>query len=575
MAQADPVNPPLLPCPRHLALSGSRAPALLLSSRIESGLPPQGYRISIDGEGARVAAADAAGLHYARQTLQQLEEIHGGELPSGRIEDHPDQLLRGVMLDISRDKVPTLATLKAQIDRLASWKINHVQLYMEHSFAYPGHEEVSEGSSPLTGAEISELDQFCRERFVELAPNQNCLGHMERWLKHERYVGMAISSAGSTNSIGVPRPPMTLDPADPRSFALIAGLLRDLLPCFSSRRVHVGLDETWELPGKRLTELVEWVDRLRRLPVMAGRELLVWGDMFATRPDLLAALPPGVTLCEWGYEADHPFDERARDLADRGIPFWIAPGTSSWLSIVGRVDNGLGNCLSAAEAALKHGAAGFLITDWGDNGHLQQPAFSDPALAYGAGLSWYLEGNRDLDLARILDLHCYRDSADLFGTAIIDLGRAYSLVEPQPSNMSALTIPLYYPQFRIGAGLTEGLTQNDLNRVREVLDRCARSITSARIQRSDGEALIAEAVWSVELMSMLVEDASLRLGGDGTLSSVGPADRERLAGLCRDLLEQYDALWRRRNRPGGLLDSRAWLERLLSAYDTGSAPALG
>ena len=37
------------------------------------------------------------------------------------------------MLDISRDKVPTMATLFHLIDRLAGWKINQLQLYIEHT----------------------------------------------------------------------------------------------------------------------------------------------------------------------------------------------------------------------------------------------------------------------------------------------------------------------------------------------------------------------------------------------------------------------------------------------------------
>ena len=46
---------------------------------------------------------------------------------------------------------------------------------------------------------------------------------------------------------------------------------------------------------------------LRALPVLAGRELLVWGDVPAVHPELLAELPEGVTVCEWGYEDNHPF----------------------------------------------------------------------------------------------------------------------------------------------------------------------------------------------------------------------------------------------------------------------------
>ena len=46
---------------------------------------------------------------------------------------------RGLMLDISRDKVPTMESLRGMIDVLASLKFNHLQLYTEHTFAYTGH----------------------------------------------------------------------------------------------------------------------------------------------------------------------------------------------------------------------------------------------------------------------------------------------------------------------------------------------------------------------------------------------------------------------------------------------------
>ena len=80
----------------------------------------------------------------------------------------------------------------------------------------------------------------------------------------------------------------------------------------------------------------------------------------------------------------------------------MAPGTSSWLSILGRTTNARTTCRRAAEAAIAHGAAGYLNTDWGDQGHLQQPVVSEPALAYGAAVSWCLEANADLDLGAAL-----------------------------------------------------------------------------------------------------------------------------------------------------------------------------
>lgn len=89
-----------------------------------------------------------------------------------------------------------METLYALIDKLAAWKINELQLYMEHTFAYTGHEEVWKDASPFTAEEIHALDAYCKERYIDLVPCQSCLGHMERWLKHPRYRDLAEKPEG-------------------------------------------------------------------------------------------------------------------------------------------------------------------------------------------------------------------------------------------------------------------------------------------------------------------------------------------------------------------------------------------
>ena len=301
---------------------------------VDDSLPPEGYELRVTHRHIDVRARDAAGVFYAHHTLEQLVRTSGAALPVCRIRDWPDMPVRGVMLDVSRDKVPTMQTLRDLIDRLASWKVNQVQLYMEHTYAYPGHEDVWRDASPFTAEEIRELDRFCRDRHVELVPNQNTLGHMERWLRHERYRPLALAPDGWTNWKGRTLPPTTLDPSKPGSLRLVRELLDTLLPEFDSRRVHVGLDEPWELPRSRVPDYVEWVRELRELPELTGYEMLIWSDVLDGSPQLLSQLPTGVTVCEWGYDAGHPFGDHASEYQRAGVPFWVCPGTSSWISIL-------------------------------------------------------------------------------------------------------------------------------------------------------------------------------------------------------------------------------------------------
>ena len=343
---------------------------------------------------------------------------------------------------------------------------------------------------------------------------------MNRWLAHEPYRQLAIEPDGFTDPYGIRRPPMTLEPTNPGSLELVRELLAELLPLFTSRRVHVGLDEAWELPHTRIDDFLAWVQTLRALPELAGREMLMWGDMLTGRGDLLATLPDGVTVCEWGYDDWYPFDERCAVLAEAGVPFWVAPGTSSWMSILGRATNARTTCRHAAEAALAHGATGYLNTDWGDNGHLQQPVVSEPGLAYGAAVSWCLATNADLDLHAALSAHVFFDPTGALADAVLALGDLHLAVTPQFPNMSALVMNLYYPQLPVGRSLTKGLTAAEVDAVEARLEEIRAALARAKPERADAARLVEEVRFSIDLVSLLMRDLQARLALDGHIGSV-------------------------------------------------------
>ncbi|MGO9874755.1 MAG: family 20 glycosylhydrolase [Acidimicrobiia bacterium] len=559
----------LLPRPRFVEVGDRRAPNRVLSERIDTSLPPEGYELRIRDEGVDLIAGDDAGRFYAHATLAQVARLYDGSIPIGTIRDHPDLPVRAVMLDVSRDKVPTMQTLHDLIDRLASWKVNQVQLYTEHTFAYRNHTDVHAAASPLTADEILDLDAFCRERYIELVPNQNCLGHMNRWLAHDRYRALAIAPDGFVDPYGLGHAAMTLDPAQPGSLTLIRELLAELLPLFSSRRVHIGLDETWELPRERLGEYFDWIATLRALPELADREVIIWGDMFSGDAELVGHVPEGVTVCEWGYDAEYPFDERVAFLAAARIPFWVAPGTSSWLSIGGRVTNAIDNCRHAVEAALAHGAAGFLNTDWGDRGHLQQLPISEPGLAYGAAVSWCFDTNADIDLAAALSVHAFDDPTGDLASALLAIGDAHRELTPQVPNHSILVLHLYFPQVRVGHGLTKGITAGELDAVERRLTAARVAVDRARPRRPDAVQLADELHWTIDVLALLTDDARARIAGDGSLGSVSEPQRREFADRVDSIIDRHRALWLARNRPGGLADSVAWLDNLRAAYLTG------
>jgi hexosaminidase len=121
-------------------------------------MPPEAYNIYITGKQLIIEYSNEAGAFYATSTMKQVLKSHS-KIPFNRIEDAPDYKVRGVMLDISRNKIPTMDTLFGLIDFLADLKINQLQLYVEgFSFAYPSFPQVWQNGTPITSEEIKRTE---------------------------------------------------------------------------------------------------------------------------------------------------------------------------------------------------------------------------------------------------------------------------------------------------------------------------------------------------------------------------------------------------------------------------------
>jgi hexosaminidase len=340
------------------------------------------------------------GLRAGIATLRQLLREYGRRVPRLHIRDHGDFARRGVMLDISRGRVPRLETLLELVDHLSDLKINEFQLYTEHTFAYAKYRKVWEPWGALSGEEILKLDARCRELGIDLVPNQNSFGHLRHWLEYEPLQHLAETRkpwplpSGQTVAW-----PFTLAPRHPGTMKFLRSLYDELLPYFSSRFFNVGCDETWDLGCGQSARLCQrfgkgnvylrFLLNLHKEVTRRGKTIMFWGDIILQYPDLIGRLPrQNSCALDWGYEANHPFEKEAMQFEHTGIPFYVCPGTSTWMTLIGRLDNAEANLENAARSGLKHGAKGFLITDWGDGGHPQPLAVSYFPYAIGAGLAW-------------------------------------------------------------------------------------------------------------------------------------------------------------------------------------------
>ncbi|XOV89570.1 MAG: family 20 glycosylhydrolase [Pseudomonadota bacterium] len=544
---------------------GSASPeAILLTLTRDTSLASEHYRLQGKPDGLLLEAGDDRGFYYGLATLSQILDQHPAAIPRFTIKDGPDFAHRGVMLDISRCKVPTLPTLFELIERLAALKYNQLQLYTEHTYAFANHPLVWADASPLTANDILALRDHCRAHFIELVPNLNSFGHWERWLRYPEYHEYAECPDGFTHPLSGQFMPFgsTLKPTR-KSLRLVTELYDEYLPLFDSGMFNIGGDEPWELglgaTRKRCEQLgtsrvyVDFLSQIKKIVDRRDRTMMFWSDIVLKEPDALALLDRDMIAMNWGYEGNHPFRRECQQVAAAGLPFYVCPGTSSWNSLTGRTANAAQNLDNAARSGLAAGATGYLVTDWGDHGHHQYLPISYTGFVLGACHAWNHRGSRRLAAADGINRMFFGQAAAGVGDILVDLGRVLELA-PSPIRNATIFNRLLFWNMQHESAATRDIPAASLEACLGALSDVAGRLPGMAdpLVRSEVQNAIALAQHGIHRLQYF----------RGLRSDV--------QGMRRDLAEaigQHQDLWLARNRPGGLRESVAHLDRAKAALD--------
>lgn len=563
-------------------------PGLLFDLRLSGNAPaePDGYTLTVERLPIMIEYREEGGLRAAVATLRQLLRQHKRRIPRLQICDYADFPRRGVMLDVSRGRVPNLQTLLGLVDHLADFKINELQLYIEHTFAYRNYEPVWQEWGPLTGNDILRLDVRCRELGIDLVPNQNSFGHLRYWLEYPPLKSLAEVPAPYESSDGTfLRHPTTLAPNHPGTIPFLRELYDELLPHFTSKRFNVGCDETWDLGrGQSKAECesrgkgrvyLDFLQKVHAEVTARGRQMLFWGDIILHHPELISELPRDAIALNWGYEADHPFERETALFAESGVQFYVCPGTSTWMTLIGRHDNALQNLRAAARSGKAHGAVGYLNTDWGDGGHPQPLAVSYAPFLAGAALSWCAESFREDLLAPVLSRDVFEDPTGYAARSAMEMGRAHRKFRFTAPNVTPFGAVIAAPNPK----LRELFCRDGLKyyaripeeRVREALQEVENqraTLSRACPSGAEGVLLVREldlaARMAAESCQIMLWQQKLASGGGAQAAKLGREGVRRL----KEVQAAYKRLWRIRNK-GTTARSSSFLQWRLTDYRKG------
>ncbi|MHC4122361.1 MAG: family 20 glycosylhydrolase [Planctomycetota bacterium] len=242
----------------------------------------EGYVLTVQKGKAEIKAEGQSGLFYGSQTLEQLLEdaYNGGiEVPACEIVDYPVLSYRAIHIDV-KHHLDRMKYYYDAVDRLARHKINAIIFEFEDKLQYR--------RQPLVGSpqaisidEVAALTNYAKQRYIEITPLVQGLGHARFILKHNEYAYLREDINDS----------WVFCPLHEGTYQVLFDMYRDAIEATpGSRYLHIGGDEIGDIGEcPRCKPMAEeegifnlnlyWLKRVCEFVKQQGRTPIFWDDM--------------------------------------------------------------------------------------------------------------------------------------------------------------------------------------------------------------------------------------------------------------------------------------------------------
>lgn len=306
------------------------------------------------------------------------------------------------MIDCSRNAVPKPETVERFIRCTALLGFNALMLYTEDTYFVPEEPYFGHLRGRYSKEEIRRIDRYAALFGMELIPCIQTLAHLDAIFKWPEY-----AARKDWDNI--------LNLAEEKNYELIRRMIASVSDCFSSRRIHIGMDEAYligrgkYLEAKGAYEPSSAIMKAHLQKVLSicreqGFQAEIWSDMFfrmCTKshtyydPDCVitdeakAAVPKDVTLVYWDYYSVDAarYERMFRQHGELTGRIAFAGGASNWYGLVPMTRFALNASKTALAVVKKHAVREVIVTLWNDDGAACPLFASLPALAsYAEGL---------------------------------------------------------------------------------------------------------------------------------------------------------------------------------------------
>lgn len=288
----------------------------------------------------------------------------------------------GIMIDMSRDAVMTLPALKNYIDIIAKLGYDTLYLYMEDMYELMEYPMFGYMRGRYTQQELKEINAYCVQKDLEVVPCIQTLGHMAQYL---RYV-QARPVRDTTDEM--------LCGAE-ETYELINAMLRTMRDCFSTERIHIGMDEALSLGTGQYYTLHGYEDKADIFRKHLNRVCeicrnynfvpMIWDDvarsLMKTEADIdMGTVLPDVELVPWSYACytAKPVKDRLDIIKKFKRPITFAATAWTHFNQLPCYNFANATMLSTAKAVAENGVENFMLTIWGDDGNQTNCYFALP-----------------------------------------------------------------------------------------------------------------------------------------------------------------------------------------------------
>ena len=233
--------------------------------------------------------------------------------------------VRAFHLDF-RTQVMTSTAIKELANDLANKGINTLILEYEASFPFTQNATLS-NEYAFTKDEIKDIVSHCQSIGIDVIPLQNCFGHCEYILKHERYASIREDRKEVSQVC-----PLRIKEAK----TIFRSIFKEVAELHPSPYFHIGADETYLLGScskcskvNKSKLFVDYVKAMCELVREMGKTPVIWADIILKHPEAAHELPKDIIFVDWNYGWKPNYFGKLDNLFKLGVKIWGAPSLRS------------------------------------------------------------------------------------------------------------------------------------------------------------------------------------------------------------------------------------------------------